>query len=117
MHSSRTHIHKINEIQNNGIWNKTTSMHLCISSSTFAVKTTSSSPIIMFVSMWEHTKYNEHECKLVCKGKQVICTYSKWESTNRIKDRQKNEPLLFSIHGCKYIKFFLAQNILQAKKY
>ena len=27
--------------------------------------------------MWEHTKYIEHECKLVCKGKQVICTYNK----------------------------------------
>jgi hypothetical protein len=33
-------------------------MHLCISSSTFEVKTLLSSPVIMFVSIWKHTKYN-----------------------------------------------------------
>ena len=80
MQSSRTNIQTINEIQNNGIWNKSTSMHLCISSSTLVVKSPSSSPVILFVSMWKHTKYNEHECKLICKGRQVICTYNKWES-------------------------------------
>ena len=117
MQSSRTNIKTINEIQNNVIWNKSKSMHLCIYSSTFVIKTPLSSPTILFVSMWECTKYNEHDCKLVCKGKQVICTYSKWESTNRIKYRKKHEPFLFSIHGCKYIKFFPAQNILQATKY
>ena len=55
-------------------------MHLCISSSMVVVKSPSSSPVILFISMWECTKYNEHECKMVCKGKQVICTYGKWES-------------------------------------
>ena len=112
-----THIQTINEIQNNAIWNSSTSMYLSISSSTDAVKTPSFSPAILFVWMWECTKYNEHEWKLVCTGEQVICTYSKWQSTNRIKDRQKHEPLLFCIHGCKYINFFPAQNISQATKY
>ena len=59
------------------IRNKSISMHLCISSSTFVVKSPSSSPVILFVSMWECTKYNEHECKLVCKENQGIFTYSK----------------------------------------
>jgi hypothetical protein len=78
--SSRINIHTINEIQSNGVWNKGRSMHLCMSSSTFLVKSPSSCLVILFVSMWEHTKYNEHECKLVCKEKQVIFTYNKWES-------------------------------------
>jgi hypothetical protein len=52
-------------------------MYICMSSSKFVVKSPSSCLVILFVSMWECTKYNEHECKLVCKGKQLICTYSK----------------------------------------
>jgi hypothetical protein len=55
-------------------------MHLCMSSSTFLVKSSLSCPVILFVSMKESTKYNEHECKLVCKEKQGIFTYSKLES-------------------------------------
>jgi hypothetical protein len=77
---SRINIHTINEIQSNGVWNKGRSMHLRMSSSTFLVKSSSSCPVILFVSMKESTKYNEHECKLVCKEKQGICTYSKLES-------------------------------------
>ena len=73
---SRINIHGINEIQSNGVWNKGRNMHLRMSSSTFLVKSPLSCPVILFVSMWERTKYNEHECKLVCKGKQVRCTYS-----------------------------------------
>ena len=64
-------------MKNNGIWNTSRSMHLCMYSSTFMVKSSLSCLVIFFVSMKESTKYNEHECKLVCKEKQTICTYSK----------------------------------------
>ena len=81
-------------------------MHLSISSSTDVVKTPSFSLAILLVWMWERTKYNEHEWKLVCTGEQVICTYSKRDSTNSLKYRQKHEPLCFSIHSCKCVIFF-----------
>jgi hypothetical protein len=79
-------------------------MHLSISSSINAVKTSSFSPVILFVWMWERTKYNEHQWKLVFTGEQAICTYSKTDSKNSLEDRQKHEPLRFSIHGCKRVK-------------
>jgi hypothetical protein len=77
---NRINIHKINEIQINGVWNKGRSMHLPMSYYTFMLKGSLSCLVIQFVSMKESTKYNEHECKLVFKEKQVICTYSKLES-------------------------------------
>jgi opacity protein-like surface antigen len=80
-------------------------MHLSISSSADAVKTPSFSPATLFVSMWEPTKFNEHQWKLVFTGEQAICRYNKTDSTNSLQ-RQKHEPLRFSIHGCKRLAFF-----------
>jgi hypothetical protein len=45
------------------------SMHLCMYSSTFLVKSSFPCPIFVFVSMKESTKQNEHERKLICKEK------------------------------------------------
>jgi hypothetical protein len=81
-------------------------MHLSISSSSYAVKTPSFSLAILFVLMWECTKYNEHEWKLLCTGQQVICTYSKRDSMNSLKDRHKHEHFRFSIHSCEYVISF-----------
>jgi len=117
--TSLTHIHTINEIQNNTIWNNSTSTHLSISSLANAVKTPSFSPATLFIWMWEHTKFNEHQWKLVFIEEQEICTYNKTDWMNSL-ERQKHGPLHFSIHGCKRRYFFSlakiyykAQNITQ----
>jgi hypothetical protein len=66
--------------------------------------------------MWERTKYNEHEWKLVCTGEKTICTYSKRDSMNSLKDRQKHEPLRFSIHSCKCVIFFPCPKYITSHK-
>jgi hypothetical protein len=90
-------------------------MQLSISSSADAVKTPSFSPATLFVSMWEPTKFNEHQWKPVFTREQAICRYNKTDSTNSLQ-RQKHEPLRFSIHGCKRLAFFsLAKIYYKAK--
>jgi len=108
--TSLTNIHTINEIQNNTIWNNSTSMHLSISSLADAVKTPSFSLATLFVWMWECTKFNEHQWKMVFTREKAICTHNKTDWMNSL-ERKKHEPFCFSIHGCKRINFFSLEKI------
>jgi hypothetical protein len=80
-------------------------MHLSISSSADVVKTPSFSLATLFVSMWEPTKFNEHQWKLVFTREQAICRYNKTDSMNSL-ERKKHETLRFSMHGSKRLAFF-----------
>jgi hypothetical protein len=71
-------------------------MYLLISSSMFVVKTSSSCPIILFLSMWKCKKYNGYEGKLVCrKNMQYLHTINEIQSS-RVKNRVRSMYLFIS---------------------